>query len=106
MDFPLIIALVISGICIAVGWAALRPWYDFMIVVRDGEVSFKGRFPPEKRAAAIQFFAGDLALPGRYRVLGRWGPKRVLGLRFRGDFPRFSQQRVRNFLAMTLRSGG
>ncbi len=87
------------------GWFAIRPWYDFLIQITPHQISFKGNFPPEHRATIRQFFSQDLALPGSYRVLGRWRPGRVLELRFRGDLPPFHQQRIRNFLAMTFKSG-
>jgi hypothetical protein len=103
-QFISVVVMVLGGVVIA--WWVIRPWYDFLIVVEEGEVSFKGRFPPEKQAAMVQFFSSDLGLPGRFRVIGRWRPRRILELKFKGDFPRFYEQRVRNFLAMTLRSGG
>ena len=89
----------------AFGYIALRPWHDFLISVSDRAVSFHGQFPPECRAAATQFFSSDMGVAGRYRVLGRWRPGRVLELRFSGGLPKFHHQRVRNFLAMALRSG-
>jgi hypothetical protein len=85
-------------------WSTLRR-HDFLIIVSGKEVSYRGRFPPGIHASTTQFFAQDLALPGRYRVIGRWRPGRVLELRFRGDLPAIHRQRVRNFLAMTLKSG-
>ena len=101
-----IILLVVAALAlIAFGYVALHPWHDFLILVKDKAVSFQGQFPPESRAAATQFFSSDLALPGRYRVLGRWKPNRILELRFAGELPKFHHQRIRNFLAMTLRSG-
>ena len=106
MDSPATIAVLVALLAAAViGYVVLHPWHDFRISVNDLAVSFNGRFPPENRPTAVQFFASDLALPGNYSILGRWRPGRILELRFCGNLPKFHHQRIRNFLAMTLRSG-
>ena len=85
------------------GWLGLRSSHDFFVVVRNGEVSFRGRFPIERRATVSQFLANDIGVPGPYKVFGTWRAGRVLRLRFRGKLPATEHQRIRNFLAITLR---
>ena len=103
MDHQEIILLSIVVLIGLIAWAATAASYDFRMIIEDGRVWFRGRFPPERRAAVAQFFDSDLRLPGKVRVLGRWRAGRVLQLRFRGKVPEGERQRIRNFLAITLR---
>ena len=103
MDHPELILAISIVLMAMIVWAVVAASHDFRVIIADGRVWFRGRFPPERRAAVAQFFQSDLQLPGKVRVIGRWRAGRVLKLTFRGNIPAGEQQRIRNFLAMALR---
>jgi hypothetical protein len=73
---------------------------DFVIRVRDGRVSFRGKFPAALQGAASEFLLTDLGVTDRVRILGNWPAGRGgrLVLWFRGRLSDGQKQRVRNFL--------
>jgi hypothetical protein len=68
---------------------------DFVVRLRDGRFSCKGRLP--QRSTLEQFLREDLALNGPLEIAGRRRGGRLV-LWFGGDLTPGQQQRIRNFL--------
>jgi hypothetical protein len=98
-------AAVAAGLAL-LGWLGYSAWRnkdDFRITVRNGEVYFRGRFPRHQQAAIASFLLDDVAPASTIRVLGNWGPYRVLRIAVRGRISVGDAQRIRNFLKMNVR---
>lgn len=77
---------------------------DFVIRRRGRDrVVIRGRIARGKVLAIREFCARDLADMGPFAVRGRWGPGRLLQLRWSGRLDSGQRQRVRNFLVEVLR---
>ena len=97
MEMFLILALVV-GVAI---WA-LRSHAVIVISGKQDGVTVKGRISKRKQAEIAEFFQRDLALVGRWKVLGTRTGNGGLRLRFRGRISVAERQRIRNFLFATL----
>ncbi|HET6249943.1 MAG TPA: hypothetical protein VFE47_19795 [Tepidisphaeraceae bacterium] len=75
---------------------------DFRITVRKGEVHFRGRFPPGRRAEVTAFLLQDIAPATTVRVIGNWKAGRVLRIAVQGKISAGEAQRIRNFFRMVL----
>src|SRR6185437_6218787 len=84
-------------------YAAGRRRGDFCITVRGGQVLFRGKFPPSRRADTTDFLLRELAPPGTVRVIGNWSAHRILRVDVQGKISTGDGQRIRNFLKITLR---
>lgn len=97
------ISPVLAAVIVAVGvvmWFALRPRWDFTIVVQNGDVRLQGKLPAIQRAAIADFFGGEASSAGNVRIRGRRPPRGPLVLQIDGDLPAGDRQRIRNFLVM------
>src|SRR5947208_2423931 len=92
--------LVILGLAAALVFAYSRFKGDFQIILSKGDVRFRGKFPPHRKADTVNFLLHELALTGRVRIIDTWSARRVLRIDVSGA-PQ-SQQRIRNFLKTTL----
>jgi len=96
-----VIAVVLAlGIVLMRG--LVRMSHHFEITVREGQVAFRGRFPPECRSVVASFFRNDLPSARRIRIIAR--KNGTAGLRFQidGSLDTGEKQRIRNFLLVTL----
>ncbi|MFI5379091.1 MAG: hypothetical protein ACHRHE_07340 [Tepidisphaerales bacterium] len=86
---------------VAILW--LRGLYDFRIVVTARGIDFVGRFPARHRADVADFLEQNItARP--VLILGRWQAGRILRISFRGSVTPGVQQRIRNFLVLTVKA--
>jgi hypothetical protein len=94
----------------AIGLAAVMVWFirgshtanGFVIHVDEHDVTFRGQFPPQAQATIIEFLRDDVALPGTYEIRGRWDGQ-LLAIIVKGDQAHPYEQRIRNFLKITLK---
>jgi hypothetical protein len=99
--FPLIlVAAVLIGM-VAILW--VRGLYDFRIVITDRGIDFLGRFPARYRADVAEFLAKNVGSRPAL-ILGRWQGGRILRIHFRGAIGPGIQQRIRNFLILTVKT--
>jgi hypothetical protein len=94
---------VLLAILVLIGWLAYRGTFDFIITVRRGKVTFRGRFLELAKGETVRFLRDDIAPRGTVRILGRRTSRGVLRLRFWGPLDAGQRQRVRNFLSVALR---
>ncbi len=81
----------------------LRGLHDFRIVLTAGGIKFTGRFPARYRTDVADFLQENI--PGRPAlILGRWQAGRFLRIQFRGAVAPAIQQRIRNYLILTIKS--
>ena len=86
----------------AVIFGVLQPPSDFRIVVNARGVRFHGRFPPVHQAEVARFLTEESGVR-RAVISGKWTAGRVLRVSVRGLVDPGQEQRIRNFLKMTLR---
>ncbi len=79
----------------------LRRPCNFRIRVRQGNVEISGSALAAKTALINDFFQRDLPEVRQARIQGYWDGRR-LRLHFGGELSPAHQQRIRNFLLMTL----
>lgn len=84
-------------------WGVLNPASDFRIVVNRKGVHFRGKLPPGFRPDVTQLLRDEMQIE-KAVIWGNWSDKRILRLKFRGRLDQGQQQRIRNYLATTLRS--
>jgi hypothetical protein len=76
---------------------------DFQIV-RDGDaLTIRGQIARSKVGQLSEFLRRDLPPDASFAVAGRFGPGRMLRLRWAGRLDDWSRQRVRNVLVEVLR---
>jgi hypothetical protein len=73
----------------------------FTIRVSDESVDFSGRFPQAMQSTVINFLRNDLAIPGTYEIRGRWDDQLLIIIVKGNAAP--MEQRIRNFLKLTLK---
>jgi hypothetical protein len=96
-----------------IGLVALMVWFvkgtklgrGFVIHVDEADVRFAGQFPAQSKGMVIEFLRNDVALPGSYEIRGRWEGQ-LLVVVVKGQQARVVEQRIRNFLKMTLKPPG
>ncbi|HEV3259912.1 MAG TPA: hypothetical protein VG013_23795 [Gemmataceae bacterium] len=96
-----VISLLVIGFVVLLALHFMRPPCNFWIVVRDERIDVRGRAVTGKASQIHDFFRQDLPGIHQARVEGYWDGRR-LRLRFRGALSRAHQQRIRNFLVLTL----
>ena len=102
MPLLLLRLLVFVGLILLVWWA-VRPWFDFHIIVDDRGVRVNGRIPQSFRGRLVEFLQEDV-LRGNAKILGRWRSDGYLTLDFAGHVFEEDRQRIRNFLTTELRA--
>lgn len=99
--FPVILVSIVLLGTVAILW--LRGLYDFRIVVTTKGIDFTGRFPARHRADVAEFLEQNItARPAL--ILGRWQAGRILRITFRGPIAPGIQQRIRNYLILTIKT--
>ena len=93
-------SLVSLGVFAVIAAVLLWPRSDFVIRVRDGQVTCTGKLPVAQHAAVARFILQDLKPQGPLTIRGTWEGRR-LRLRFRGPISEGDRQCVRNFFANT-----
>jgi len=96
-----VLSFLVIAFVVLLAWHFLRPPCNFRIVVRDARIDVRGRAVTGKAGQILNFFRQDLPGVQQVRVEGYWDG-RHLRLRFRGGLSRAHQQRIRNFLVVTL----
>src|SRR5690242_4627759 len=91
--------LLLFGLLLLYAW---RGGYDFAILVRRGNVTFRGQFPAAKRSEVTQFLLNDLKPQGKIRITGKWTDPRVLRISVAGPIPNGQRQQIRNYLKLAL----
>ena len=93
-------AVLLLGIVLVL-W--LRGLHDFRILLTAKGIEFTGRFPARHRTDVADFLKENI--PGRPAlILGRWQAGKYLRIQFRGAIDPGVQQRIRNYLILTLKS--
>jgi hypothetical protein len=105
MNYQLILAIITAAVfllgIVLILW--LRGLHDFRIVLTERGIEFTGQFPARHRADVADFLRQNIS--GRPAlILGRWQAGRVLRLQFRGAIDPAIQQRIRNFLIVTIKT--
>jgi len=96
-----VLAILVLGVVLLLALHFMRPPCNFQIVVREEKIDVRGRALTGKSGQIHDFFRQDLPRIHQARVEGYWDGRR-LRLRFRGALSRAHQQRIRNFLMVTL----
>jgi hypothetical protein len=99
MDY--VIQILVLAFVVLVVWHFMKPPCNFRIVVRGERVDVHGPVVTAKRTQIHEFFRQDLPTVDQARVEGYWDGRK-LRLRFRGSLSPAHQQRIRNFLSLTL----
>lgn len=95
------------------GLVAVMVWFvrgtkvgsGFVIQVDEADVRFRGQFPAGSQVTVIDFLRNDVALPGSYEIRGQWDGQ-LLVIVVKGEHARAVEQRIRNFLKMTIKPPG
>jgi len=93
--------LVFAGVVYAL-YLALRPKWDFTVVVNRQRCRLRGAFPEAQRHELYTFLRDRVEFRGTVRIRGRKRPGGYLALRIRGPLDEGSKQRIRNFLVNRL----
>ena len=103
-DNPVLPLLAIAGAVVLgiIVWGVLHPASDIRITVNHHGVHFRGRLPPGFRPDAAQLLREEMGLK-RAVIYGNWAAKGVLKVTFRGEISELQKQRIRNYLAVSLR---
>jgi hypothetical protein len=89
------------GLFLLLAFHFLRRPCNFRIRVRQGKVQISGSAIASKAGLVNDFFQKDLPEVRRARIQGYWDGRR-LRLHFGGELSPAHQQRIRNFLLLTL----
>jgi hypothetical protein len=76
---------------------------DFQIVRDRDALTIRGRIARRKVGQLGEFLRRDLPPDASFAVAGRFGPGRMLRLRWAGRLDEWSRQRVRNVLVEVLK---
>lgn len=100
-DLALWVAVLVVVIAVSILFFAKRAKGDLSIVINNGDVRFSGAIPQAKQATIRHFLMDEMHVDTRVTIRGRRVPQ---GWRFAidGQIPLGDQQRIRNFLLMTL----
>ncbi len=101
VPFAIILAAALLLGIVAVLW--FHGLYDFRILITGKGIEYVGRFPARYRAEVAEFLQRNIAIHPAL-ILGRWQGGRVLQLRFRGRIDPAIQQRIRNYLILTIKT--
>lgn len=84
-------------------WLVKRPGSitGFVIHVSDESIDFQGKFPQGMQMTVINFLRNDLDVQGTYEIRGRWDDD-LLVIVVKGA-AESQEQRIRNFLKLTLK---
>jgi hypothetical protein len=74
---------------------------DFVVRIKRGLVSYKGKFPEGRQAVVTHFLVQDLALHGPATIKGAWN-KKQLQIWFGGRLNDGEKQRIRNFFLVKI----
>ena len=99
----LFILLAAFGLIGLMVWIVKRPGTitGFVIRVSDESVDFAGRFPQGLQTTVINFLRNDIDVAGSYEIRGRWDEDILIIVVKGAAAPQ--EQRIRNFLKMTLK---
>ena len=105
MNYQLILAIITAAVfllgIVLILW--LRGLHDFRILLTAQGIEFTGQIPARYRADVADFLRQNI--PGRPAlILGRWQAGKFLRLQFRGAIDPGIQQRIRNYLILTLKT--
>jgi hypothetical protein len=74
---------------------------DFVVRIKKGLVSYRGKFPEARQNALTHFLVQDLALHGPVTIKGAWN-KKQLQIWFGGRLNAGEKQRIRNFFLVRI----
>ena len=74
----------------------------FVITADEHDITFSGNFPAKFEQTVIDFLRDDCRIPGEYQIRGHW-EDRLLVIVVRGLTAAPHEQRIRNFLKLTLK---
>ena len=99
---PQFIFILIAGFSLYVLWYACRTKWQVMIDVEPGKATRIVGAPAAKMKVLEEFFAQDIAFPGRTRIYVRRNSPGTMKTKIRGELDPGTRQRIRNFLITCL----